>query len=158
MPASIDAEPATAVCISENCREASILAHAPARSHIYSKLEQTENFVNARRPGLPTTRSNPDRHSQRPVQHSDRDQERHCKRDQVSGHALSLRLDEKWRGMIADGRRDHFGREPYPLGARGAAGASVAAAPAGTFARAGQYGLRSGRLGRRRACDDARCV
>jgi len=23
------------------------------------------------------------------------------------------------RGMIADGRRDHLRREPYPLGARG---------------------------------------
>jgi hypothetical protein len=59
------------------------------------------------------------------------------------------------RGMIAGGRRDHFGREPYPRGGSGAAGArNRGASPTRSRAPA-NMGEIVERLERRRACGNA---
>jgi hypothetical protein len=52
--------------------------------------------------------------------------------------SLLVLFEKKMRGMIVR-RHDHFRREPYPLGEKGAAGRRVTAPPAGAFARTGQY-------------------
>jgi hypothetical protein len=59
----------------------------------------------------------------------------------------------EWHARHDRGRRDHFGREPYPSGAKGPRAGAKRAPPAGTFARAGQWlGLiETNEYGRRRA-------
>jgi hypothetical protein len=79
-----------------------------------------------------------ERRSEHCVAGCERDQAYDRQRDQISGHR---RLLFENKDAADRGRRDRFGREPYPSESQGAAAAvATSATPrTGPFARAGQY-------------------